>query len=126
MPSPLFLRDSVVLYNSLGEVNHKKTFQETTLSGVKLEVLEGVGTSDKGYTPQDDSVLYVFFQQCVASEGRTYLPHRTWSALTNKGNNWTVKEGDYFIHAGRKFNVVGFSVYTTGAPSNYHIKVVGK
>ena len=134
MASRRILRDTVSLFNYVGEVNGDATYQETILTVCYCPLNEGADLNMQGRKANDSARLYTFDRQTVATSvsgaKRTYLPHEQWEKEDDKSPYWTLSdEGqDYFKKQGaeRQLRVVGFSHKVNGTPRMWHFEVDGR
>ena len=135
MPSKRILRDSVVLYNYIGEVDDVATYEESVISHCYCIVTEGAALNDQGRKGQDSARLFIFDKGTVATSTnglrKTYLPYKEWEALKDKSAYWTLHDNgrDYFIKSdegGRKFKVTDFRHKKAGSKRMWHFEVNAK
>lgn len=138
MASKRMCPQSVLLYNYVGEVNGRATYQPTYLHNVKCIVYRGISTSNQGRGENDQSKLYIFDDILYAANEKNkevqYLPHEEWVKLEDKSGYWTLSpDGDDFYfdvsdslpHPGKKFKIVGFKRLDQGSPRLVHFEVDG-
>lgn len=134
MASLRMLTDTVVLYNYIGEVHDKATYQETILTRCYCPLDEGADLNIQGKKPNDSARLYLFDFRTIAkaSDGtpRIYLPYSQWKPASNKSAYWTLsdKGTDYFLKSGSstKLRIVGFSHKKAGTRRMWHFEVDGQ
>ena len=81
-PRPLMHTHTVTLYNSLGEVDRKATFQRTVLRGVRVERKSGAVATMNGQLSTDGLMVYIPpMTLYVEPEGYD-------------GEGWTLRPGD--------------------------------
>lgn len=134
MASNRILKDTVTLYNYVGEVNDIATYQETILRHCYCTANDGVAHGLHAKRKSETSRLYVFDNKTVAVSpdgvNRTYLPYRQWRELEDKSAYWTLTDNgnDYFVKQGlnARFEVTAFSHKTAGTRRMWHFEVDGK
>lgn len=131
MASRRFLIDTVVLFNYVGEVNDRATYQETILKRCYCPATEGASINGQGNVANDTGRLYIFDAktQAVSAEGqvRTFLPFDEWRKLDDKSGHWTLcdKGTDYFRKEGcaHKLRITSFAHKMTGTRRMWHYEV---
>ena len=136
MANPRMLKDTVTLYNYVGEVNDEAYYQDTILTNCYCPLNEGADLNLQGKKANDSARLYIFDANTIASgadgEERTFLPYETWKALTasEKSSYWTLsdKGTDYFRKSGSniRLRIIGFCHKKAGRKRMWHYEVDGR
>ena len=134
MASRRILKDTVRLYNYVGEVNDKATYQETVLQYCYCPVDDGVSKGLHAKRPSESARLYIFDRKTIAksSDGATkaYLPYDEWKHVDDKSAYWTLNDNgkDYFVIEGQtaRFEIDKFSHKATGTARMWHFEVDAK
>lgn len=144
------LPHTVTLYNSLGEIDYKKSYQITVLEKVYFGYNEGVKS---GKTSEDAFTLYYFDNRSAAYnviDGRRisakFLPYHEWykSLLTaptyqrgfftfsKTGDDYVVRDKVFvddvkdFARYTDKFTITHVERYKAGTPRMWHYKCTGE
>lgn len=67
-------------------------YKRSVVYGVKWENRKAANVVKSGLLAADSVVVYVPFQR-----GENYVTPKFWSALEDKGQKWTLKDGDYLV-----------------------------
>ncbi len=134
MASLRMLKDTVVLYNYIGEVNDRATYQETVLTRCYCPLNEGADLNLQGKKANDSARLYLFDSKTLATapDGtvRSYLLYSQWREVTDKTPYWTLsdKGTDYFKKSvgSTKLRIIGFSHKQAGTRRMWHFEVDGQ
>lgn len=128
------LKDTITLYNFVGEVNDIATYQETVLRYCYCPADKGIGNGLHAKKPAETARLYLFDFKTVAEspEGkkRSYLPYEQWKHAEDKSSYWTLNDSgdDFFMKQGKnaKFSITKFSHKDTGSRRMWHFEVDAK
>ena len=134
MASRRILKDTVTLYNYVGEVDDIATYQETILRYCYCQADDGIGHGLHAKNPDETARLYVFDFKTLAEspEGkkRSYLPYDQWKKTEDKTSYWTLSDSgkDFFIKEGvtAKYNITKISHKNTGSRRMWHFEVDAK
>lgn len=134
MASLRILKDTVVLYNYIGEINDEATYQETVLTRCYCPLNEGADLNIQGKKANDSARLYLFDGKTLAAGNdgriRTYLPYDEWKNAADKSSYWTLsdKGTDYFKKSvgNTKLRIIGFSHKKAGTRRMWHFEVDGR
>lgn len=138
-------RGTVTVYNFIGEVNGKATYNRTVVSNVFSEVSGGSVSSNTDGDKIANTCDYMFFDKRLNGENaKKFKPAKEWNVLTqaNKMLYWTLRLGDYIIMgthneelSPRTIDSLSeqFEVYKitecirkgSGSPTMWHWKVAG-
>ena len=126
------LKDTVILHNSLGEIEDRNVYQDTILTSCYCPIDEGTDLTNQGKKSNNSAKLYLFdFKtkaKSVNGSIRTYLPYDKWVKLTDKSKYWTLNPNgdDYFTKEGcRKVRIIKFSHKVAGSRRMWHFEVEG-
>lgn len=134
MASRRILKDTVELYNYVGEVNDIATYQKTILRYCYCPSDKGIGNGLHAKKSAETSRLYIFDYKTVAEapEGhkRSYLPYEQWKKAEDKSSYWTLSDygDDFFIKEGNtaRFSITKFSHKYAGSRRMRHFEVDAK
>ena len=89
------------------------SYNTVVLHGVFLDLSKRSNVNRSGLADADAATLYIPFS---INTGKTYLPHKDYAALENRGDYWTLfDDGDnsgadcYFIKGEQNIDVYPFS-----------------
>lgn len=141
MPSNRMLCDTVTLFNYIGEVDYKATYNVTVLTRVCFDKTFGARNSITGKVPADTARLYVFDSKLKAraidGSKKTYLPYDEWKVLEDKSAYWTLNpdaddflvEGETHItspsDASKAYKLNNVARYQRGTKQMWHWEVDG-
>lgn len=129
MATKRVLRDSVRLYNYIGEICDNPLYQESIIYHCYCPVQS---SSVPGTTPTDTATLYLFDANTVIESvdgvRRTFVPPCEWEKC-DKSKHFTLTDNgkDYFRKGSSKeFVIRSVSHKVAGSRRMWHFEVIGK
>lgn len=133
MPRKSMLRHVVYLFNYVGEVDEKATYQQAVIRNCYCPIEDSMRTSDSGLKTADNVKMYVFKRtssvRSTSGSRLKYIPYDKWEKLASKTGYWTINPGkDYFVRSDRqeRIRVKSFSDRESGSQRMWHFEVIGK
>ncbi len=128
------LKDTVILHNSLGEIEDEIAYQDTILSFCYCPSSNGMELTNQGNKSNCSAKLYLFDDKTEARSVngsiRKYLPYEEWLNVTDKSKYWTLSEkGDDFLTIKgltRRLRIFKFSHKKAGSRRMWHFEVEAK
>lgn len=132
-------RDTVTLYNYVGEVDYHASYSKTILKFVDCDSAFGVRMSNRGIASDDKAKLYIFdkYVRAESIDGtiKQYMPYEAWMQSSHKEQYWTISpEGaDYFAEGisddadppKQAFRITSAAHYGKGSPRMWHWEMSG-
>ena len=128
------LKDTVILHNSLGEIDDEVTYQDTILTRCYCPSSNGMELTNQGKKSNNSAKLYLFDYKTEArsvnGSVRKYLPYDEWLKLDDKSRYWTLSEkgDDFFTIKGSTnwLRIFKFSHKKAGSRRMWHFEVEAK
>lgn len=128
------LKDTVILHNSLGEINDEVAYQDTILTHCYCPSSDGVELTNQGKKSNSSAKLYLFDDKTEARSVngsiRKYLPYEEWLKHTDKSKYWTLSEkGDDLLTikgSTHRLRIFKFSHKKAGSRRMWHFEVEAK